>query len=50
MVNSEGEIKLIDDSTDKDLMWLLRGNGFNTGVITELAFDFSSVPKHNWNF
>src|SRR5262245_44043985 len=39
LVTAGGEVLEVDEETDPDLMWGLRGGGGNFGVVTELVFD-----------
>lgn len=38
IVTPDGTLRHVDDSTDPDLMWALRGGGGNFGVATELEY------------
>jgi FAD/FMN-containing dehydrogenase len=42
LVTANGGVRRVDDATDPELMWGLRGGGGNFGVVTE--FEFSSRP------
>lgn len=37
LVTGTGEVICVDDSSDPDLMWALRGGGSNFGVVTSLT-------------
>ena len=50
MVTPDGQYVEVSDSSDAQLMWALRGGGHNLGVVTELTFNYESIPEHNWNF
>lgn len=41
MVTADGKIRHINDETDQDLMWALRGGGGNFGVVTRFHFETS---------
>lgn len=43
MVTAAGDVIRVDDSTDPDLMWGLRGGGGNFGIVTEFTFDSHPV-------
>lgn len=38
LVDARGEMRLVDDRSDPDLMWALRGGGGNFGVVTDFCF------------
>lgn len=44
LVDGTGGRRWIDDTTDPDLMWALRGGGGNFGVITSVEVDLHSAP------
>ena len=50
MVLPNSTIAIINDQTDPELMFLLRGSGQNVGVVTNFTFDYSQVGRHNWNY
>lgn len=49
-VDASGEAYDVDDESHPDLMKTLRGGGHNLGVVTEMTFDLTTIPKHNWNY
>ena len=38
LVDAEGEVRQVSESSDPDLMWALRGGGGNFGVVTRFLF------------
>ncbi|MFF0264798.1 FAD-binding oxidoreductase [Kribbella sp. NPDC004536] len=44
IVDATGERRWIDDTSDADLMWALRGGGGNFGVVTALEIDLHPAP------
>lgn len=49
-VDATQESYNVDDESHPDLMKTLRGGGHNLGVVTEITFVFTSIPRHNWTF
>ena len=49
IVLPSGEFKEVSDQNDPEIMWALRGGGHNLGIVTELKFNYESIPEHNWN-
>jgi len=45
LVDASGARRWIDDSTDADLMWALRGGGGNFGVVTSVEVDLFEAPE-----
>ncbi len=43
LVTAEGEVRHVDDSTDAELMWGLRGGGGNFGIVTAFTFRLHPV-------
>lgn len=43
LVTSDGVLLEVDDETDPELMWALRGGGGNFGVVTDFCFDAHPV-------
>ncbi len=43
LVTATGEIRDVDDDSDPELMWALRGGGGNFGVVTELTYRLHPV-------
>ena len=43
LVDAEGDWRRVDESTDPDLLWALRGGGGNFGVVTSFEFDLHQV-------
>lgn len=44
IVDAAGERRWIDDASDADLMWALRGGGGNFGVLTAVEVDLHPAP------
>ncbi|WP_165553153.1 FAD-binding oxidoreductase [Kribbella speibonae] len=44
LVDGAGARRWIDDATDPDLMWALRGGGGNFGVVTSVEVDLHPAP------
>ncbi|GAA1112323.1 FAD-binding oxidoreductase [Kribbella jejuensis] len=44
IVDATGERRWIDDASDADLMWALRGGGGNFGVLTAVEVDLHPAP------
>jgi FAD/FMN-containing dehydrogenase len=42
IVGADGELRTVDDRTEPDLMWALRGGGGNFGIVT--AFEYDTYP------
>lgn len=46
IVTADGQLWTVDESTDHDLMWALRGGGGgNFGVVTEFVFTLHPAPR-----
>ncbi len=45
LVTADGRIRLVDESTDPDLFWAIRGGGGNFGVVTRFQFRLHEVPS-----
>lgn len=45
IVTADGEIRNIDDESDPDLFWAIRGGGGNFGVVTRLKFRLHPVDS-----
>ncbi len=43
LVDAEGEVRQVSESSDPDLMWALRGGGGNFGVVTRFLFRLHPV-------
>src|SRR3954471_22720327 len=43
LVTADGTLSRVDDASDPDLMWALRGGGGNFGVVTALEFELLPV-------
>lgn len=47
MVDAKGKLLLINNSTNEDLFWALRGGGGGSfGIVTKLKFKMHSAPKY----
>jgi FAD/FMN-containing dehydrogenase len=47
MVTADGQLRTVDDHTDPDLFWALRGGGGgNFGIVTDFVFRVHPLPKH----
>lgn len=44
LVTADGEVVDVDDDSDPELMWGLRGGGGNFGIVTRLLFRLHPVP------
>ena len=44
LVTADGEIRQVDETTDADLFWAIRGGGGNFGVATRFRFALQEVP------
>jgi FAD/FMN-containing dehydrogenase len=46
MVTADGELRTVDDHTDPDLFWSLRGGGGgNFGTVTDFVFRVHPLPE-----
>ena len=45
IVTADGELLRIDERTDPDLFWAIRGGGGNFGVVTRFRFRFHELPS-----
>jgi FAD/FMN-containing dehydrogenase len=45
VVTADGEIRHVDDASDPDLFWAIRGGGGNFGVVTRLQFRLHEVDE-----
>lgn len=45
MVTADGEFLRVDDKTNPDLFWAVRGGGGNFGVVTRFQFRLHEVPS-----
>ena len=51
IVTADGQFRSIDDQSDPDLMWALRGGGGgNFGVVTEFVFTVHPMPQSSTYF
>ena len=44
VVTASGEVVQVEERTEPDLLWALRGGGGNFGVVTRLRYRLASVP------
>jgi len=44
LVDADGQVRRVDEASDPDLFWALRGGGGNFGVATALTFRVQSLP------
>jgi hypothetical protein len=47
IVDGNGDARWVDDATDPDLMWALRGGGGEFGVVTEVEVELHTEPDLN---
>ena len=45
IVTADGELRQIDEKTDPDLFWAIRGGGGNYGVVTRFRFRVHDLPS-----
>ena len=45
VVTADGKVHTVDEDTDADLFWALRGGGGSFGAVTELTFDVRTAPR-----
>lgn len=46
IVTADGQLRTVDETTDRDLIWALRGGGGgNFGVVTDLVFKLHPLPR-----
>jgi FAD/FMN-containing dehydrogenase len=45
LVTADGQIRLVDETTDPDLFWALRGGGGNLGVVTRFRYRLHELPQ-----
>lgn len=45
MVTADGDPRTVDDQSDPDLFWALRGGGGNFGVVTDFVFKIHPLPR-----
>ncbi len=44
LVTADGRVVVVDESSNPDLLWALRGGGGNFGIVTRFRFRLTSVP------
>ncbi len=44
LVTADGRVVVVDEASDPDLLWALRGGGGNFGIVTRFRFRLASVP------
>jgi FAD/FMN-containing dehydrogenase len=45
IVTADGQIRRVDDSTNADLFWAIRGGGGNFGVVTRFKFQLHEIDQ-----
>jgi len=45
LVTADGEIRLVDEGSDPELFWALRGGGGNFGVATRFRYQAHALPR-----
>jgi FAD/FMN-containing dehydrogenase len=45
LVLADGEVRIVDDTSDPELFWAIRGGGGNLGVATRFRFRLAEVPE-----
>jgi hypothetical protein len=46
MVTAAGEVVCVDETTDPELFWGMRGNGASFGIVTEFVVRLREMPNH----
>ncbi|MGE0816543.1 MAG: FAD-binding oxidoreductase [Vicinamibacterales bacterium] len=45
MVNAQGDVVWVDDASDPELFWGMRGNGASFGIVTEFVVKLRDMPN-----
>jgi len=45
MVNAQGDVVRVDEATDPELFWGMRGNGASFGIVTEFVLKLRDMPN-----
>ncbi len=45
IVTADGQVRLVDATTDPELFWALRGGGGNFGVVTRFRYQAHALPR-----
>lgn len=48
VIDGTGRIRRVDDDTDADLFWALRGGGAGVGIVTSLKYTTMTAPKRGF--
>lgn len=48
VIDGSGKIRRVDEDTDPDLFWALRGGGAGVGIVTSLKYTTMAAPKRGF--